>query len=51
MDLVVELKINNPDDWTLIERLLKRLEIDFSQIAPSVKRHFSLIVSKKWRIY
>jgi hypothetical protein len=31
MDLVVELKINNPDDWTLIEGLLKRLKIDYIQ--------------------
>lgn len=29
MDLVVELKINNPDDWTIIERLLKRLKVNF----------------------
>ena len=31
MDLVVELKINNPDDWTLIEGLLKRLKVSFSK--------------------
>ena len=31
MDLVVELKINNPDDWALIEGLLKRLKIDYVQ--------------------
>lgn len=31
MDLVVELKINNPDDWTLIEGLLKRLKVDYVQ--------------------
>lgn len=31
MDLVVELKINNPNDWTLIEGLLKRLKVSFSK--------------------
>ena len=29
MDVVVELKINNPSDWAIIERLLKRLKISF----------------------
>lgn len=31
MDLVVELKINNLSDWTIIERLLKRLKVKFVQ--------------------
>jgi hypothetical protein len=29
MDLVVELKIENPNDWATIERLLKRLKVSF----------------------
>jgi hypothetical protein len=29
MDLVVELKIENPNDWATIERLLKRLKVNF----------------------
>jgi hypothetical protein len=29
MDLVVELKIENPSDWATIERLLKRLKVSF----------------------
>ncbi len=31
MDLVVELKIENPNDWATIERLLKRLKVSFIQ--------------------
>lgn len=31
MDVVVELKITNPSDWAIIERLLKRLKISFVQ--------------------
>jgi hypothetical protein len=29
MDLVVELQIENPNDWATIERLLKRLKVNF----------------------
>ena len=42
MDLVVELKINNPDDWTLIEGLLKRLKVNFSKKnveIPQISKH------------
>ena len=31
MDVVVELKIKNPRDWAIIERLLKRLNVSFVQ--------------------
>jgi hypothetical protein len=36
MDLVVELKINNLSDWAIIERLLKRLKVNFVQKAVEV---------------
>lgn len=31
MDLIIELKINNPSDWAMLQPLLKRLKIRFSQ--------------------
>ena len=31
MDLIIELKIKNPNDWVVLQPLLKRLKIRFSQ--------------------
>jgi hypothetical protein len=45
MDLVVELKIENPNDWATIERLLKRLKVNF------VRKSVELpIVSKEQKL-
>ena len=31
MDLIIELKIKNPSDWAMLQPLLKRLKIRFTQ--------------------
>jgi hypothetical protein len=46
MDLVVELKINNLSDWAIIERLLKRLKVNFVQKnveVPTISKEQTLI--------
>jgi hypothetical protein len=46
MDLVVELKIENPNDWVTIERLLKRLKVGFVQKSvesPKISKEQKLI--------
>jgi hypothetical protein len=46
MSLVVELKINNLSDWAIIERLLKRLKVNFVQKnveTPTISKEQTLI--------
>jgi hypothetical protein len=46
MSLVVELKINNLSDWAIIERLLKRLKVNFVQKnveTPTISKEQKLI--------